>query len=205
MSHRTIFLCLLLSLTSPLALAQSQSSTAEADRVLLKIRELDLLNQILPVLMRGDQIKKILPALEKAREAERRIQKDELSELKGIEATLDPALAAAKDKGQVPTRETLNVMFGALRDMRTKRLLMVAEQSENVLKAVEETLDEGQIKAAANSLDPRIGHEGMDVSKLSDRDKLRTWVRIVLMDPTAYGLLVELSRKKEDSVAESKS
>jgi hypothetical protein len=204
MSGRTLFFAVLLALSALGLAAQTQPTAPEADRILVKIRELDLLNQILPVLMKPAQVKKILPALERAREAERRIQKDELATLKKLERVIDPALTAAKDKGQVPTRETLNEMFGALREMRLKRLLMVAEESENVLKAVEETLDEGQIKAAANSLDPRIGHEGMDVSKLSDRDRLRTWVRIVLMDPAAYGLLVDLSRKKDEDMAESK-
>jgi hypothetical protein len=203
MTFRSFFVCLGLAVATVVCLAQTQPAPVEADRILMKIRELDLLNQILPVLMKPEQIKKILPALEKAREAEKRIQKDEVAVLKKLEPTLDPALASAKDKGQVPTRETLNEMFGALRDLRTRRLVMVAEQSENVLKTVEETLDAGQIKAAANSLDPKIGHEGMDVTKLSDRDKLRTWVRIVLMDPAAYGLLVDLSRKKDEAGAQS--
>lgn len=180
--------CFAVALLTPVsALAQD-----EATKVLVKMRQIDLLNQILPVLMTSEQLQKLLGPVEKARKAERDIEKAELVELKKMNDKLDTALKEAKEKSQVPSTELQAEIFKMLKGFQAKRLEMTIEQNEAVLKAVEESLDEGQIKAASNALTlPTKEGEGM-----TSRDKLRRWVRAVLMDPLSYDLLVELSRKK---------
>jgi hypothetical protein len=115
-----------------------------------------------------------------------------LAEMNNILSRLDAAIKEAKEKSLIPTREFQAEVILLFQGFTKKREDMVSEQNDLVLKAVEETLDAGQIKAAANALSVP-GGEG---SKLSERDKLRRWVRIVLMDPQTYDLLVDMSKKK---------
>lgn len=184
---------LLSALTFGLLVTPAANAQDVASRVLMKMRQVDLLNQMLPVLMTKEQVQKLLGPVEKARNAEKAIEKDELEQLKKIESKLDAAIKEAKEKQQVPPGELQTEIFKTLKGFQLKRAEMVIEQNEAVLKAVEETLDEGQIKAASNALSvPEKEGE-----KMASRDKLRRWVRIVLMDPLSYDLLVELSRKKE--------
>lgn len=164
----------------------------DASRVLVKMRQLDLLNQMLPVLMTKEQVQKLLGPVEKARNAEKAIQKTELEQLKKIEAKLDAAIKDAKENQRIPPTELQTEVFKTLTGFQKARAEMIIEQNEAVLKAVEETLDEGQIKAASNALSLPT----KDGETLTSRDKLRRWVRGVLMDPLSYDLLVELSRKK---------
>ena len=179
---------LLLSLVSSTA-AFAQD---EATKVLNKMRQVDLLNQILPVLMTQEQLQKLLPPVERSRKATRDLERDELAAMKKLESKLDAAIKEAKDKNQVPPAELQTEIFRLLSTFKKNRALMVLEQNEAVLKAVEENLDEGQIKAATNAL----SLPSSDGEKLTDRAKLGRWVRAVLMDPLAYDLLVDLSRKK---------
>lgn len=175
------------------AMAKPTLTTADdASRILNKMRQVDLLNQILPVLMTSEQLVKLLPAVEKARSAAIEMEKKELDRMKKIEAKLDLAVKDAKEKGQVPPSELQDEIKAVLKEFQQNRTVMVLEQNEAVLKAVEETLDAGQIKAATNSLSVAKG----DASKPSDRERLRRWVRAVLMDPQSYDLLVDLSKKK---------
>lgn len=163
----------------------------DASRILGKMRKLDLLNQILPVVMTQDQIKKLLPTIEKARSAAISLEKSELEEMKKLEAKLDTAIEEASTKQQIPPTELQNSVRDLLREFQKKRAIMVAEQNEIVLKAVEETLNEGQIKSATNALSVPAG----ETPKPTDRERLSRWVRGVLMDPQSYDILVELSKK----------
>ena len=163
----------------------------DATKIAVKMRKLDLYNQILPVLMRPEQISKILPAIERARAAERKIEAEELAVMKNLESKLDKAIDDAETKSLVPSKELQMEIISSLRDFSKKRAILVLEQNENVLKAIEETLDEGQIKAAANAITIPDAEKG----KLADRDRLRRWVRAVLKDTAAYDILVKLSRK----------
>lgn len=163
----------------------------DATKIMVKMRQLDILNQILPVLMTPQQINKILPAIERSRAAEKKLQASELDQLKKMESKIDPALKDAREKNLVPSKELQTEVILLLKKLSKDRALMILEQNEAVVKAVEETLDEGQIKAAANA----ITIPDAEVGKLQDRARLSRWVRAVLMDPIAYDILVELSRK----------
>ncbi len=112
-------------------------------------------------------------------------------QLKKLEPKIDTALKDARDKSLVPSKELQLEVIGLLQKLAKDRASMVLDQNEAVLKVVEETLDAGQIKAAANA----ITIPDSEGSKLQDRARLSRWVRAVLMDPQAYDILVELSRK----------
>ncbi len=182
----------LLPLMVTVLMAPGLARADDASNIMAKMRQLDLMNQLLPVLLTNDQAKKLLTPIEKARQAVADIEKKELEEMKKVEPSVDSALKAAKEKGELPPKNVQQAVFVLLQSFQKRREAMVIEQTEGVLKVVEETFDAGQIKAASNSLSVPESESG----KLSDRDKLRRWVQAVLMDPLCYDLLVDISRKK---------
>lgn len=185
---------LLPSVLLPLLVVSSVAAKAddEAGRILLKVRQLDLLNQMLPVLMTPEQIQKILPSLEKARSADTTNQKAELEAMKKLEAKIDGGIKDAKEKKLVPSKELVADVIKMMAGFQKQRALMILRQSEAVVQVVSATLDQGQIKAAANALPYLDDPE----NKLTDEMKLGRWVRSVLMDPVAYDILVEMSKGK---------
>ncbi|QYK56581.1 MAG: hypothetical protein KF733_03655 [Fimbriimonadaceae bacterium] len=179
------------------AFAQPKADPAtQATRILEKVRKLDLLNQIVPVLLKPDQLQKLLTPIEKARQADKQLQAKELEEMKAMEARVDKAIDEANKKDLVPSRELLADLIKLFKKFELRRAAMVQEQTDKVFASVKEVLDEGQRKAATNSLDPSIGAQGKDLSKLTDDDKLRAWVRVVLMDPMTYDILKGLLKEK---------
>lgn len=188
---KLLFPVLLAAVTLVSSTPVMAQSADDATKVTVKMRQLDILNQILPVLMTPQQINKLLPAIEKSRAAEKKLQTSEAEQLKKLEPKIDAALKDARDKSLVPSKELQLEVIGLLQKLAKDRASMVLEQNEAVLKVVEETLDAGQIKAAANA----ITIPDSEGSKLQDRARLSRWVRAVLMDPQAYDILVELSRK----------
>lgn len=200
MNHRTTLIAaaVLVAVGSLpfLATAQINSATAKkSDEVGLKIRKMDLINQLLPVLLTPEQLKKILPAVEKARKADTDQQIREAELLRKLEPSLDKAIAdAMKSRKTVPT-ETLSKSASTLKAMRVSRNLMVDQQIAATLAVVNSTLDEGQKKAAANSMPVSSFWPGKKSEEISQNDKLRTWVKYVLLDQGSYDLLLALSRK----------
>lgn len=188
-------------LATPGALAQpgnsptgtSMVAAREAEAILRKGRQLDLLNEILPVLMTKEQLKKILPSVEKARLAVRKVEAEELITLRVLEKQFDTMMKAAIEKGQVPSQEEMQSIALKYREMNFRRLEVSSENAEMVEKALRANLNAGQLKAAQNALSPARFDPALDPTKMTDEQKLRFWVRMVLLDPLSYDLLVKLS------------
>jgi len=199
MKFRILILPLLL--LASLAFAQTKSPTGtsavaarEAEGILTKGRQLDLLNQILPVLMTKPQLKLILPAIERARSAVRKVESDELLVLRGLEKEFDVLLKEAFEKGRVPTNGEMEKIFKRYQEMNLVRLEVSSANAEEVEVILRKNLNAGQLKAAQNALQPNRYDRGLDPTKMTDEQKLRFWVRMVLLDPLAYDLLVKLTR-----------
>ncbi len=177
-----------------LVVAQVHQSNPVADRIAMKVHKLDLLNQILPVLMTKDQIKKLLPVVEKARDMVRKQEAAELEQMKKYEGQLDGAISDAMDKKQVTKSEVLGSLRGMARGLEGSRMIVIADNTELVRKKFVEVMNAGQVKAAANALDPRLIDPNAKVDSLSEDDKLKLWIRAILLDPMAYDLLVDISK-----------
>jgi predicted nucleic acid-binding protein len=175
------------------SVAQNKN-TDKADDMLNRVRELDILNQILPVLLTKDQVSKILPAVERSRKAVAAAEKAEFEEMKKLDEKIQKALKDAYDTGKVPSRELLGEAAKLYRDLTLKRLIVVGQNADAVYKALDETLNAGQKKAAANALEPSLIDSSLDKSKMTEEEKLKFWVRIILLDPVAYDILVKIGR-----------
>ena len=66
---KLLFPVLLAAVTLVSSTPVMAQSADDATKVTVKMRQLDILNQILPVLMTPQQINKLLPAIEKSRAA----------------------------------------------------------------------------------------------------------------------------------------
>jgi hypothetical protein len=167
---------------------------AKADEILTKVRQLDVLNQILPVIMTKQQLRDLLPAIERARRNVRETQRKEFDELRKLDPKLEAAVKDALEKNKVPSVDLIKESAATFRLFEMRRRAVAQENEELVLKAFKEILTDAQEKAAANSLNPKLVDPNAEVSKLDQEQKLRLYVRGILLDPIAYDVLVKLAK-----------
>jgi hypothetical protein len=175
------------------ATAGTGQSNAQATAIQRKMRQLELIDQILPVLLTKEQINKLLPTIQTARQEERNLQYEEAQALAGLEAKVDTALDNAVNKKQVVPVELAREIRALYAQALVKRSALVSKHSKAIGLKVVEVLDEGQRAAAANALDPRIFDASLDPATMSQADKLGYWATGVLLDPDSYDMLVKLS------------
>ena len=187
-------LCILVASISFAGSPAIQTQEARATEIGKKIRQLDLLNQILPVLMTKDQLKLMIPVIAKARNEERELSAKEFKMMAEKEAKVTAAIKEAKEKKLVPSRELVGELGQMYLAFSIGRQILVQSQVENVRLAMEKHLNKGQIKAAANALNPKIFDPKADMDAITEAQKLSLWIRNILLDPLAYELLVDLSR-----------
>lgn len=184
----------LVAATSVVAQPVSQEDRAKrSDEILKKMRQMELANQILPLVMTKEQLKQILPSIEKARANVRDLQNEEFETMRKFEERLDTAIKNATDKGQLPGQALLVEMNRLLMAFSLKRQAAASENVTTVLDVLNKTLNAGQLKAAANSLDLKLFDPSVKPEELTETVKVRFYVGQVLLDPLAYDLLVKMS------------
>ncbi len=192
-----VFVALLAWAMPQVGRAQSQEEMARrSDAILKKVRQVDLLNQILPILLTKDQIDKLLPALEKARGEVKKAEKAEFEFLKSLEAKLDKSITEAIDKGKVPMQEDVKTIYVTFRTLVMKRSAVIEDNTDTVYEVVDKVFTTAQKKEVANSLQISQLNPGVDVKKMDETAKVKFFIKVVLLDPPAYDLLVKLSQKK---------
>lgn len=168
----------------------SEDRAKRSDAILRKAAQLNLLNQLLPLLLTKAQIDALLPAIEKARSAVRRIEQQEFELLAKLEPKLDAEIKAGIDKKQLPAQEVLRNVAITFKAFSISRSAVGAENVDGVLSVFKAKLDKGQQAAAINALDASF--LGPDPSKITDDQKLRLYISSILLDPQAYDLLLKL-------------
>ena len=194
-STMKFFLALCASLAVVLSTAQTANPdhAAQCDAIMKKVERLDMLNLILPLLLEKDQIKKLLPAIEKARQNVRIAQQKEYEELKKLEPELDKMLSEAENKDEIPKREYILNAYSTIRRLYTARRLIADGNTQIVLEEFKKVANKGQQKTAAGSLTAaQIGFNGKP-EELTDDIRLEAFVREVLLHPSVYEILRKLS------------
>ena len=183
---------------SNVALAQNSAAKEkrikESNEVYRKLREADILNQVLPVLMTKEQIKAILPAIEKARDVVNKGEEAELVEMRKLGELASAEIKSGYEKRKIPSDAFYKEYDKTIMKLRTTRRALVSINTGLVLEALKKTLDKGQLKAAQNSLNPRVIDPTLKVADMSGDDRLKFWVEVVLLDPVAYDVLMKLSK-----------
>lgn len=184
----TLFLASFATCMAP-ALQQSKGTGADIG---LKIKRLDLLNQIIPVLMTKQQMRKILPVVQKARQEEANLEKLEKAQMQKFNARIDKAIKDAEEKQVLPDTKLIVELRGLHSTLALARTVMIGQQVDKVITVMKDTLNEGQINSAVKSVDPATFGNGVK-PEMSDNAKLKLWVQFVLMDPIGYSIIYDMS------------
>lgn len=181
------------------ALGQSGTSTPtgnHSDQIMLKLRQADLMIQITPLDLKKDQINKILATLEKIRDDQKKIRKQEDDILAKLEPEVDKVLKDSIEKGSVPPRSFSGSVSKTTSQMTLTRLYWLTKMVDDLYETCKKTLDAGQMKVMAHSLNV----EALDPSKknkdLSDEDKTKFFIGRILLDDLTYDLLARIAKSK---------
>lgn len=174
----------------------NEERAKRATEILGKARQLDIVNQVLPLLLTPKQLDKILSRLDKHRVESRKLELSEYDYLLKLEGNLDKSLKEAYDKGAIPTREALTTSYSTFKMFEIRRQAVIGEVVTDLLKIVDTEFNAGQKKALAGAFSDSLVAQGGDASKLTDDDKRRFFVELILLDPMAYDVLTKLSLKK---------
>ena len=167
----------------------------ESKQVLYDIRKLELYNFILPVLLEKAQINSLMTILELHRADSRRLEQNEHKYLLEYRQELAVALKEAMDKGKISDPEVMDKVARLFVAFTILRKALVDETAKKLGDEMRLKLNGGQVRAAANSFDPRIFDPSLDPEKMTEAEKLDMWIVVILMDPVAYDIMRELSRK----------
>jgi len=168
--------------------AKQSSDTLE------KMRQLDLLNQILPLVMTKDQIRQLLPTIEKARRDVKAEEDTEAGLIAQVAPEINAAVKAGIEKGEVPDKALLKKANAVIRTMAMRRNAIASDNVDMVLGEMKKILNAGQLKAAANSLSTSVYMPDVKPEEIKDDQKLQIFVREIMLDPLAYDILVKLQK-----------
>ncbi|AIE83885.1 hypothetical protein [Fimbriimonas ginsengisoli] len=165
---------------------------ADSDRAIIRIRQVDMLIQILPLTLRKDQYGPILTALERARAKEKQIRSLEDDDLAKIAKKLEDAVNNGIDKGEYPPKELQVEAAKLMRAMGIRRQIATAEMTDEFVEATKGVFDDGQKKVMANSLDLVLDQTKKDSMK--EEDKVKFFVKRIFLDEVTYDLLLKLQK-----------
>jgi hypothetical protein len=177
------------------AFGQSQLSDKgqKSDLVLDKIAKMDVLNFVLPLAMSKEQLRQLLPVLEKIRQRVRKVQELEADELRKLEPDIDKAIKDASDKGLMPSGELRKNIASLFKKFALNRQINIDLNTDDLQKTLEGIWNAGQKKTAANALNMKDYDPNAKVEEMKDEDKIRVFVREIMLNPMAYDILVKLS------------
>ena len=167
----------------------------KSDQVLHDIRKLELYNYILPVLLTKEQTNDLMTILEVHRADSKRYELNEHKFLIEAGKEISDALKEAMEKGKISDPEVMDKAAKLFTAFTVLRKSLVDDTAKKLGDKMRSKLNEGQIRSAANAFDPRIFDPSLDPEKMTEAEKLEMWILIVLMDPIAYDIMLELSRK----------
>jgi len=164
-----------------------------ATRINLKIRRVEILDQLLPVLLTKDQINKLLPKIEKARQLEVDLQKKELGMLKDFEPLVDTELDNGIKKQMITSAEFNTKYLTLLAKVKAGRAGLIALSTGMVYEEMKKVLNAGQMTAAAKAVPAHL-LGGRPLDQVPQEEKLQVWIREVMLDRASYDLLVDMTR-----------
>jgi hypothetical protein len=180
------------------AAAPAQSTAtpkaAQSDATFQKIRQLDVLIQLLPLNLKKAQIDLLLTALEKARDSEKKIRSLEDDDLAKLAPKISEALKNAQEKGAYPPRELQTEIAALTRAMGIRRQVATGEMVDDLYKVVDTGLEAGQKTVMAKSLAAAALDPSLKGVKMTDEQKVKFYIRQILLDITAYESLKDLRK-----------
>jgi len=190
----TILVASLALAAAPQQATQPASQPDPKQDINYQIAKLDALNHVLPLLLTKDQANKILTALEKVREKERQVRKMEDDQLKPFRERIAKAVEDGEKKKLVPDRQLLADLAKLLGAFDRVRAATAEDNVSLIEETLKSTLNAGQLKTLAKSLDPRFFAPDLKIEEITDSERIRIFIRAILLQPATYDLLVELAK-----------
>jgi hypothetical protein len=190
-----ILFCLVV-LFSALGFAHGQTpeQMKKSDDVLNKMRQIDLLVQIIPLALTKDQINALLDVVERARAKVSAAQKDEAEKLAKLERTVDDAIKKAVETNVAPPKALLDDLAHATAVMTMNRLTIIDDNTTAVENVIKRVCNAGQIKVMQESLAPQLIDPSLKPDKMTAEDKLKLFIQNILLDPQSHEILVQLAK-----------
>ena len=176
--------------------AVAQVSTNDPHKmahVLDKLAELDLANRILPLLLTKEQIKVILPEIEKARKNVRDQEKKEADRVKALQSDIDKYHAEIF-AGKTPPKEFLDKMTALFKKFDNERLQVKVANALILSEAINKNLNEGQIKAIVGVVDKIYDDQNKEWKDGTTAQKVQFYAVTIFMGDRAYDMLVRMGR-----------
>jgi hypothetical protein len=187
---------LILGVCAPMAVfAQTDTEKQAAlTKFKAKLHDLEVYNMVLPILMTKDQLKTILKTLQKCRARAHDLLAVQYKAMLTLEPKVDAAVAAAADKDKVPPPDLINSLYVASSVAVTLKAGLLDDDVDDLYDVITKTLNKGQLQAMANSLNPKEFPELLKKpDEVKQEDRIRIYIRAIILDDAAYPLLVKLS------------
>jgi hypothetical protein len=176
------------------ALAQvSKNDPHKMGPTLDLLADLDLANRVLPLLMTKDQIKALLPDIEKARKNVRDQEKKEADRLAALKPEIDKYHKEIFE-GKIPPQAFLDKMTALFKKFENERIGVKLANALILAEAMNKNLNEGQIKAAVEVVDKIYDEQNRKWEDGTAAQKLQYYAITIFMGERTYDLLVKLSR-----------
>jgi len=192
-----VFAALCLAVLTAVSFGQTvdPDKAKQSQDVQTKMRKVDLLLQLMPLGLRKDQFPPILTEMERIRKKQAEVLAREDDEIIKLEAKLDLALKKANEDGVYPARDLQLECFKLTRALGIVRQMARAELINDLYKVLDTTLDRGQKTVAAKSLDWKQIDPTLKLDEKSQEEQIKFFLKAVFMDPLAYDVLVDLSKR----------
>ncbi|MFI5385417.1 MAG: hypothetical protein ACHQ50_04770 [Fimbriimonadales bacterium] len=174
--------------------AQTSDQGKRSDEIVMRMRQIDLLTQIIPLALTKDQINQILPTIERARAKAKQIEKTEAETLLKLDGKISDAIKKAIEDSVAPPKELLDELARTTAAMSMIRMAAVDDNIDAVMKVFNDVCNAGQKKAAANSLAPQLIDPSLKPDKMTQDDKIRFFIQNILLDGQSYEILVQLAK-----------
>ena len=193
-----ILIGLAVAMLSSFAFSQEYTKEGkEVDATILKIDKLHLLKYITPLLLKKTQINAIMTTLEKCQAKQKEIIALDAKEFKKIEPDIDKALDGALNDGSYINRGLQSQIVKLQDALIIRRKLATSEMVDMLLETCKKSLNEGQITAMHNLNDPNFVEGATKITQLPDDEKVKLYIREILLSPLTYDLLKQLAKKAQ--------
>lgn len=176
------------------------NSTKVSDRVIkseftyAKISQLNIAKLVLPLLLDKKQINALLLSIEKCRRQEMTIREKDADELLKLDGEITKSLKEALEEGKLPSRELQQKIIKVQDALLIRRQIATNELVDEIYGACKATLNAGQLKAMANGLDPASVDPSLKGSTLTEEQKIKNYIRFVMLDAMTYEILKALAK-----------
>ncbi len=189
--RKVVFFGLLLALLVGVPGQQPPKRTITEVQTMLG--EIDVANRILPLVLTKEQIRKILPVIERCRQNVRNQEQKEARELLAMAEEIEKVHAGVI-KGVVPSPEFLAKMNDVFKRFENERNAVKMANGILLGQTLNEVLHDGQKRAIVNVVDKVFNEQNRKWEEASEDAKIQFFALGILMSEDGYNFLVKLNR-----------